>query len=80
MMALLLVWTDNMDPTVRVWGMAFLAFLIYWLPALLAYKWKHNNRGAILATNFFLGWTILGWIGAFIWACTDNLEEEQPEP
>lgn len=64
-----------LDP-VMSWGMVAIAFFVYCLPAVLAYKWGHNNRGAILATNALLGWTVIGWIVAFIWACTDNLEEQ----
>ena len=25
---------------------------------------------AIAGVNFLLGWTVIGWIGAFIWALT----------
>jgi len=49
-----------------------LMFLAYWIPTLLAYHWNHRNRLAILVTNFFLGWTVLGWIVILIWACTSN--------
>ena len=40
--------------------------VIYFVPYLIGRKNKHNQ--AILALNFLLGWTILGWIGALIWA------------
>jgi hypothetical protein len=49
-------------------------FLLYWLPSLLAYHWRHRNRTAILVTNFFFGWTIIAWIVILIWACTNNRE------
>lgn len=68
-----------MDP-VHLWGVIAIGAFMYCLPSVLAYKWKHNNRGAILATNALLGWTVIGWIVAFIWACTDNLEEEVESP
>jgi hypothetical protein len=44
---------------------------IYFLPALIASARNHHNAIAILALNFLLGWTGLGWIGAFIWSLTD---------
>jgi len=47
-------------------------FLLYLLPSIVAAGRKHNNEGAIVALNLLLGWTVLGWIGAFIWACTNN--------
>ena len=51
-----------------------LMFLAYWIPTLLAYHWNHKHRLAILVTNFFLGWTMLGWVIILIWACTNNRE------
>ena len=43
---------------------------LYFLPALIGAAREHHNRWAIFWLNLFLGWTILGWIAAFIWACT----------
>ncbi len=53
-----------------------LAVLIvpYFIPAIIARK-KVNFTG-ILLLNIFLGWTLLGWIGALIWAITDKTPEE----
>jgi hypothetical protein len=48
--------------------------VLYFIPSIQAYSRKHNNSGAVLATNLLLGWTILGWIIAMIWASTDNIE------
>jgi hypothetical protein len=49
-------------------------FLVYFFPSYLA----RNNRNfvAIAALNLLLGWTLLGWVGALIWA----LYEEKPQP
>ncbi len=46
----------------------------YFLPAIIG-RHKRNAR-AILVLNLLLGWTILGWIGALIWA----LLRESPSP
>lgn len=51
-------------------GSALLA-LVYFLPAILGRKKRQAT--ALLALNFLLGWTVLGWIGALIWALSaDN--------
>jgi hypothetical protein len=49
--------------------MVHLAILIvlYFLPAIIGRN-KHNATGIFLL-NFFLGWTVIGWVIAFIWAC-----------
>jgi Superinfection immunity protein len=49
--------------------MLHLAILIvlYFFPSILA----HDKRDAtgIFLLNLFLGWTVLGWLIALIWAC-----------
>ena len=55
-------------------GFLLILGIVYFLPAIQAYSRKHNNSSAVLATNLFLGWTVLGWVIAFIWASTDNVE------
>lgn len=43
-----------------------LALFFYFLPSYIGRNGK--NSAAILALNAFLGWTILGWVGALVWA------------
>jgi hypothetical protein len=31
---------------------------------------EHQNIGMIFLTNLLLGWTVLGWIAALVWAAT----------
>ena len=56
--------------------MTFLLFLtlLYFLPTLVG----HNKRNvlSIFLVNFFLGWTVIGWIIAMVWACS---AETQPQ-
>lgn len=40
----------------------------YMLPTIEAWLRKSNNLGAIAALNFFLGWSLLGWVAALVWA------------
>jgi Superinfection immunity protein len=44
--------------------------VLYLAPALAAYERHHHDRLAIAVLNVLLGWSILGWIGALVWACT----------
>lgn len=48
-----------------------LSIFIWILPGFIASKRKHHNAGAIWAVTIFLGWTLLGWIIAFVWAFTN---------
>ena len=53
-------------------GLVFIVagLLVYFLPSLMAAGAGHHNKGAIFALNLFLGWSFLGWVAAFVWACT----------
>jgi hypothetical protein len=44
--------------------------VLYFLPTMIASGRKHHNSGAIFALNLFLGWTLLGWVAAFVWGLT----------
>ena len=41
---------------------------IYFAPAIVAYYSNHKQLLPIFLVNLFLGWTILGWVGALVWA------------
>lgn len=40
--------------------------IVYFMPAIIAHG--KRNAGAIFALNLLLGWTVIGWIAALIWA------------
>jgi hypothetical protein len=42
--------------------------LLYFLPAIIG-RDKRDAAGIFLL-NLFLGWTVIGWLIALIWACT----------
>ncbi len=52
---------------------------LYLLPFIIGYVRKQPNKWAILVLNFFLGWTIIGWIIALVWAFKhDDTRERDP--
>lgn len=44
--------------------------IIYFIPAFLAKDKKHAT--GIILVNSFLGWTLLGWVVALVWAVSDE--------
>ncbi len=44
---------------------------VYFLPAIVAGGREHQSARAIFGLNLLLGWTLLGWVAAFVWALTD---------
>jgi hypothetical protein len=45
-----------------------LLILVYLAPAFIASARGHHQTMAIFVLNLFLGWTLLGWVGALVWA------------
>lgn len=45
-----------------------IGLLIYFLPSLMARN--HPNSAAIFVLNLFLGWSVIGWVVALVWAFT----------
>jgi hypothetical protein len=46
----------------------FLLLGLYFLPAIIACSRAHQNAAAVFFLNLLLGWTLIGWVAAFIWA------------
>lgn len=53
-------------------GLFFLLLCVglYFLPSIIGAQ-KHNAT-AILAVNLLLGWTVIGWIVALVWALSER--------
>lgn len=41
---------------------------IYFAPTIVAFARNHKNKIPILLTNFFFGWSVIGWIICLIWS------------
>ncbi len=53
-------------------------FIPYFIPSIVAFARRHHNAVPILFLNIFLGWTLIGWVGALIWALTTPQEVASP--
>lgn len=42
--------------------------VMYFGPTIVALTRKHRSVMQIALVNFFFGWTVIGWLIAFIWA------------
>ena len=49
-----------------VFILIIIGLFIYFIPTIVGWKTKHVD--GIILLNLFMGWTILGWLGALIWA------------
>jgi Superinfection immunity protein len=48
-------------------------FLLYFLPTIIAFARSKRDTTAILLLNIFLGWTMIGWIVALVWAARNDV-------
>ena len=45
-----------------------LSFVMYFLPSIVAFARSKRDTASIVLLNFFLGWTMIGWVVALVWA------------
>ena len=48
-------------------------FVLYFLPAIIAFARSKRDAVSILVLNFFLGWTAIGWVIALVWALKQDV-------
>ncbi len=49
-------------------GLIPLVLAVYLLPTIIAFKVRHHYAWPLAALNVFFGFTVLGWLGFFVWA------------
>ena len=58
-------------------GMLIVATYIF-APTLIAYTDGKKHTPFIALVNVLLGWTLIGWAGALIWAIGDSVKDLPP--
>ena len=48
-------------------------FVMYFLPTIIAAMKGKRDLVAILLLNLFLGWSVIGWIVALVWAAKNDM-------
>lgn len=56
---------------------AIVILIAYFIPALVAQHRHKKNLSSIVVLNLLLGWTLIGWIVALVWA---TAKDDQPVP
>jgi hypothetical protein len=60
-------------------GLLFAVILLaYFVPTAIAFLRHHPNRWPITILNFFLGWTVIGWIVMLAWAFSSKVTATRP--
>ncbi|MDR3263092.1 MAG: superinfection immunity protein [Clostridiales bacterium] len=50
------------------WVTSVVALIVFLIPSIIAVKNRHRQVFWIILLNILLGWTLIGWIIALIWA------------
>jgi Superinfection immunity protein len=50
-----------------------LTFLFYFLPTIIAFARSKRDAMSIFLLNLFLGWTLIGWVVALVWAAKHDV-------
>jgi hypothetical protein len=64
-------WVELVNAAEYIGAAAFIgmiALAIYFFPSIIAGLNRKRNMAAIVMLNLFLGWTLLGWVVALVWA------------
>ncbi len=57
--------------------MIIVAIAFYFIPSIIALiRWK-KNLVAIIALNFFLEWSLIGWVVSLVWSLSSD---SKPQP
>jgi len=49
---------------------------LYFIPCIAAHSRNHRNETAIAVLNLFLGWTLVGWVIALVWAVKEDAPKQ----
>lgn len=52
----------------KVFIITVIVLIFYFAPTVTAIQLKNKNSKAIFWLNFLLGWTLIGWCVAVVWA------------
>jgi hypothetical protein len=61
-------------------GAGIILLGLYFLPSIIAIARKVKNSGSVIIVNFFLGWTLIGWIVALAMASRTDKKQGQENP
>lgn len=70
---------DNVATIIAIFIVLTVLLAIYFLPTIIAVCQGHRSTASIVVVNFFLGWTMVGWVLTVAWALS-NASPSKPEP
>lgn len=59
-------------------GMGVCAGMLYFIPSFAGFRRDHPSANGILVLNLFLGWLLIPWVIALVWAVSGREEKATP--
>ena len=59
---------DDLNMFCFVGFLIIVGLYIYLMPTVIAFRKNHPQKWSIFAINLFLGESVIGWVGALVWA------------
>jgi Superinfection immunity protein len=66
--------------SIVIFVVAVSTLAVYLLPGFVAACRDHPRATAVFVLNLVLGWTVIGWIAALVWAIRTPAAERAPAP
>ncbi len=51
--------------------------VVYFIPSIIALLRMKKNLLAIIALNFFLGWSLIGWVVSLVWSLSSDSKPQK---
>ena len=69
----------NLDGVPLWWVLSILGLAagFYCLPSIVALSRRHPRAGDIVVLNILAGWTVVGWLIAFVWSSWSSIEPNE---
>ncbi len=64
--------SDLPDQNTVIYIMVIVGICFYFIPSIIAVLRMKKNMIAILALNFFLGWSLIGWVISLVWSLSSD--------
>ncbi len=69
--------SDLPDQNTVIIVMIIVGIVFYFIPSIIALVRMKKNLLAIIALNFFLGWSLIGWVVSLVWSLSSD---SKPQP
>ncbi len=69
--------SDLPDQDTVIIVMIIVGIVFYFIPSIIALVRMKKNLIAIIALNFFLGWSLIGWVVSLVWSLSSD---SKPRP